>query len=89
MARLSAGMLKMRIMVEGRIPTPLMPVRRCNWENAAVVLASDLCFDSGDRVAQQYANAKMHLHWSMPHSQQAAAPHWLDVQYSLLVLVHP
>ena len=53
-----------------------------------MVLASDPCFGSDDRVAQRYANAKMHLHWSIPHSQQVAAPHWLDAQYSLLALVH-
>jgi len=79
-ARLPAGMPRMRITVE-EAHTYSADARSLlrMGENAATVLASDPGFGSDDRVAQRYASAKMHLHWSIPHSQRVAASHWSDV----------
>lgn len=78
-ARQLAGMPRMRIMVEEAhtYSADARSLPRLE-ENAAIVLASDPYVGSDDRVAQRYANAKMHLHWSIPHSQQVAASHWSE-----------
>jgi hypothetical protein len=78
-ARQLAGMPRMRIMVEeAHTYSAVARSLPGMGENAAMVLASDPYVGSDDRVAQRYANAKMHLHWSIPHSQQVAASHWSD-----------